>query len=276
MHESSVYWAATRVSERRPQIRETSISRLDSELPCSLRKQIQANLTQQDEIIEDSDFRYEISEGTLQELCSDDENSFRQSDNLPSSPYPNALAFLHDLGCPFFAEDQVFQLQMLDPPSRFVSCINGVLVYEIRLSSSVPSTELLYNIELLHCMRGAPGLATLVGIVVDTSRKCLESYLIEYPKARWRIDRLVQDPAVSWIRRRKWATQLVEAVANLHSKGLVAGMICTYRMPTIIDSSDSVQLSSFRNKFVMGRTQGGYYPPEYHDLWEASPNTSED
>ena len=243
MHESSIYWAASRVSKRRPQIRETSISGLDSELPCSLRKQIQANLAQQDGIIENSEIRYEISEGTLQEQCHDDGDSFRQSDNLSSSPCHNALAFLHDLGCPFYVEKQVFQLQMLDPPSRFVSCINGVLVYEIRLSNSIPSAELLYNIELLHCMRGAPGLATLVGIVVDASRKYLKSYLIEYPKARWRIDRIVQDPSISWERRQKWATQLVEAVAHLHSKGFVAGMICTYRMPMIIDTSDSVQLS---------------------------------
>ncbi|MCJ1429914.1 hypothetical protein MMC29_007829 [Sticta canariensis] len=124
-------------------------------------------------------------------------------------------------------------------------------------------------------MRGAPRLANLVSIVVDASRKYLKSYLIEYPKARWRIDRIVLDPSISWDRRQKWAKQLVETVAHLHSKGFVAGMICTYRMPVIIDSSDSVQFSFFRKKFVMGRTQGGYYPPEYHYLSEASPMTSE-
>lgn len=117
---------------------------------------------------------------------------------------------------------------MLSPPSRFVSCVNGILVYEIRLSNSEPSTELLYNIELLHCMRGAPGLANLVGIVVDVKRKYLKSYLIEYSKACRRIDRMGQDPSISWNRRQKWAKQLVETVAGLHSKGFVAGMICAY------------------------------------------------
>lgn len=43
----------------------------------------------------------------------------------------------------------------------------------------------------------------------------------------------------------------------------------------IIDSSDNVQPFSFKKKFVMGRTQGDYYPSEHHHLWEASPITRE-
>ena len=158
---------------------------------------------------------------------------------------------------------------MLDPLSRFVSCINEKLVCEIWLSNSEPSAEFLYYIELLHCMRGAPGLANLLGVVIDASRECLKSYLIEYPNARWRIDRIVQDPSISWNRRQKWTKQHVETVTQLHSKGFVAGIICAYRMPVVIDNSDSVQLS-FSKEIAICRMLGGYYPPEYHHLWEAS------
>ena len=274
--ESSIYWAATKVSKQTRLIKETTIGGLDSKLPCSLRKQIQTKLLQHDEDIQGYEFMYQLSgQGTLQEQGKDYDRGFRHFDGLSYNPCQNALAFFHDLGCPVFVENQVFQLQMLDLPSRFVSCIDGILVYEMRLSNSKPTAELLYNIELLNCMRGAPGLANLVGIVVDTSRKYLQSYLIEFPKARWRIDRIAQDPSISWNRRQKWAKQLIETVAHLHSKGFVAGMICTYRMPVIIDSSDSVQLSFFKKKFSMGRRQGGYYPPEYHHFWEAYPVTSE-
>ncbi|MCJ1429915.1 hypothetical protein MMC29_007830 [Sticta canariensis] len=94
IHESSVYWKATRVSKQRLQMKETSISELDTELPCSLRKQIQTNLLQHDGIIEDSHFRYQISEErTLQEQSKGDDSSFRQFENLPKNLCQNALTF---------------------------------------------------------------------------------------------------------------------------------------------------------------------------------------
>ena len=258
------------------QIKENIIGGLNSELPCSLRKQIQTKLLQQDDLTENSEFKYQLPEQKiLLEQFKGGDTCFRRLDALSNDPHQNALAFVHDLGCPIYVENQVFQVQMFAPPNRFISCVNGVLVYEIRLSSFEPSAEILYNIELLHCMRGAPGLANLVGIVVDANREYFKSYLIKYSKTRGRIDRIAEDSSISWDRRQKWAEQLVETVADLHSKGFVAGMICTYRIPMITDSSDNVQFFDFKKKFVMGRTLGGYYPPEYHHLWEASPATSE-
>ena len=123
------------------------------------------------------------------------------------------MAFLNDLGCDQYLEDEVIQVQMLDPPSRFASCINGTMVYAMRLSDSGPTAELLYNIELLHRMKEAPGFAKLVGIVTDNSRKRLQGYMIELPRARQRIARIALD---SWSRRQKWASQPIESIAYVH------------------------------------------------------------
>ena len=276
IHKKSKYWAATRLPPNKLQLAQATTPGIGSELPWSLRKQIQTALSQADNYGEESEISCSLSErDSIQVQGNGPFSNPRPTEFKSASPCQDALAFLHDLGCPQFFENQVQQIQMLDRPSRFASCINGILVYETRLTSSKPSAEFIYNIELLHCMDGAPGLSRLVGVVVDTSRKYLKSYLIEFPKARWRIDKLTQDTSVTWNRREKWARQLVDSIAHLHFKGFVSGMLCAYRMPVIIDKLDCVQLWAFKRKFAVGRKIGYYYPPEFQDLREASSATSE-
>ena len=78
-------------------------------------------------------------------------------------------------------EDEVVQIEMLGPSNKFASWINGMLVYETRFTSAVPSANLLYDIHVLHCMHGAPGFPQLIGIVVDKTGKTLKSYLTKLP-----------------------------------------------------------------------------------------------
>lgn len=108
VHESSIYWAALRISKQRMQVQETTTGGLDSELPCSLRKQIQVKLSEHDDVIEDFVFEYQIVEQkTLQEQHKGDDTCVRQLNELPNNPHQNALAFIHDLGCPIYVENQV-------------------------------------------------------------------------------------------------------------------------------------------------------------------------
>ncbi|KAI4159874.1 MAG: hypothetical protein LQ342_006202 [Letrouitia transgressa] len=267
VHKSSVYWAATKVSRKQVQIRQITTSSRNLQLPYSLQKRIHATLSRAEDCAEDSDLKCHImNQDPLQVENDESYDNLSLSTNRLMSSCQNPMAFLNDLGCDQYVEDEVVQVEMLDPPGRFASCINGAMVYEVRLYDSKPTAELLYNIELLHRMKGTPGLARLVGIVTDTSRKYLQGYLIEFPRARWRLDRIALDPSVSWSRRRKWARQLIEIIAHLHSQGLVAGMTCAYRKPVILDDSDCVHFLYFRNTLAIGRKQGGYYPPEHQHL----------
>ena len=276
VHKSSLYWAATKLSREHVQIKQTTTSSRSLQLPYSLQRRIQATLSRGPDCAEDSDLKCHILNRDPVQVQSDRtcNNLYLDTRRLTSN-CRNPMAFLDDLGCDQYLEDEIVQVQMLNPPSRFASCVNGAIVYDLRLSDSEPTAELLYNIELLHRMKGILGLARLVGIVTDTSRKNLKGYLIEFPRARWRIDRIALDRSVSWSRRQKWARQLIESVAHLHSQGLVAGMICAYRMPVILNDSDHVHFWYFRDTFVIGRRQGGYYPPEYQHLRKASSTMTE-
>ena len=276
IHRSSIYWAATRTSQDEFNTLETLNSVGAASLPYSLLTKTQEHLLEAEDFDEDVQLRFSLSDQD-----SIQKQGYKSSINLfsttteSSNAFQETLAFLDDLGCPRYLENEITQIALLDPPSRFAACIDGMLVYETKFASSIPSSELLYNIQLLHCMKGVSGFAKLVGIVVDTTGKHLKSYLIEFPRARWKVEEVAQKSSITWERREKWAKQLVEGVSQLHSKGFVVGTLTSSRSPVLIDSSDCVQFWSFKQKFEMGRTLGAYYPPECYHFRDISPTISE-
>lgn len=175
----------------------------------------------------------------------------------------DAVGYVDDLGCPRYVESQVIQLEIIDQPSRFRSCINGILVYEVKCMDTPPSVEYLYSIRVLHCMKGASGFARLVGVVTDDEGKDLKSYLIEFPRARYNILHLAADTSISWERREKWAFQLIQGVSRMHEQGFVVGGLTMFTIPLILDRTDSVLFWVFREKIVPRRKIGAYYPPEF-------------
>ena len=188
------------------------------------------------------------------------------------------LTFLDDIGCPRYLESEVTQLEMVDPPCHFASSCKGTLVLEIMIIEPVPSPETLYNIRLLHCMKGNPGFAKLVGVVTDKHNTQAKSFLIEFPRARYRLDLLVQGQPLPWTRRERWARQLIEFVYEAHTKGFVIGCLIRFGSPVVIESTDSVLLWHFKSKFSMGFGRNAltsYYPPEFQHYRYASRATSE-
>ena len=185
---------------------------------------------------------------------------------LSRSLFVDALAFLDDLGCPRYRQQDVVQIELLDPPNRFLSCLSGRVVFETMFARTIPSSGLLYTIKVLHCLRDHPAFAKLIGVVTNESRTQLVSYLIEFPMAQSRLQDKMRDPSISWQRREKWARQLVEGVAMVHSKGYVVGNLLSPWVPVVIDESDCVQFWYFRQKHIVGRREGGYYPPEFLHL----------
>ena len=158
---------------------------------------------------------------------------------------------------------------MLDPPYRFVSCLDGRLVYEVRLLSPDPHPEWVYNIQVLHCLKGVSGFAQLVGIVVDASRRYLKSYLIKFPRAHWKLEQVAQDHPIPWVRREKWAKQLIQAISDIHSRGLVVGDFSGSSSPVLIEDLDCIQLWKFKKTFRPSSRMCCLYPPEFLLLREA-------
>lgn len=187
----------------------------------------------------------------------------------------DALACVHDLGCARYVESQVIQLEIIDQPSRFRSCINGILVYEIKCMDIFPSADFLYNIRVLHCMKGASGFARLVGVVTDDESTYLKSYLIEYPKARFNILHSAEDLSIRWNRREKWAIQLIQGLSRIHEQGFTVGGLCSWKISLILNNTDSVLFWDFAERIIPGRTIGAYYPPELCYLRDMPPGTNE-
>ena len=195
------------------------------------------------------------------------------------SPYLEAwwdvLTLLDDIGCPRFLESEVIQLEVVDPPCHFASYYKGMLVYETMFIRGAPTLELLYNIRLLHCMKGTPGFAKLVGVVTDKRVTQVKNFLIEFPRARHRLDCIAQGQPLPWTRRERWARQLLEVVYEAHSKGFVIGSLLRLGPPVVIEGSDSILIWHFKSKFPMGYKMGLYYPPEFQHYKHASKGTNE-
>ena len=195
------------------------------------------------------------------------------------SPYFEAwrevLTYLDDIGCPRYSESEVTQLEIVEPPSRFASSYKGMLVYETMFTRPVPSPESLYNIRLLHCMKGIPGFAKLVGVVTDEHITQTKSFLIEFPRTRNRLEFIAQGQPLPWACRERWARQLLECVFEAHLKGFVIGTLVKFGPPVVIEGTDSILLWNFKSKFSMGYKPGLYYPPEFQHYKYASKGTNE-
>lgn len=152
---------------------------MNAQIPPSLLRKIQKYLSGLDVLGEDNDVSFNIFNEELIRMLGHQRSNYirprlRRSPNLCQA----VLSFLEDLGCRRVIEDQVTQIQMLEPPHRFASCLDGRLVYEVRFTSSIPIPEWIYNIQVLHCLKGMPGFAKLVGIVVDVSERTLRAILL--------------------------------------------------------------------------------------------------
>ena len=176
------------------------------------------------------------------------------------------LNTLNDMGCPRYAEQEVIAVQMIIPPYRFVSCFRGRLVSEIKLTESMLDLELLYTIKALHLLRGRSGFATLIGLVVDSTGTQLKSYItdLEEPYRWFRQVKSVQ--GLPWHRRENWAKQLIQALCDIHARGLVLGGSITSPNPRVIESTDHIRIQYFEPRWVVGIKVNCNYPPEFRYL----------
>jgi hypothetical protein len=87
---------------------------------------------------------------------------------------------LDHMGCRRYFEKEVAQIAILHAPDCFVSFVEGRFLLENKITLS-PTDNSLYMIQLLHCLKGCPGVANLAGVIVDSKGQELKSYLREMP-----------------------------------------------------------------------------------------------
>jgi hypothetical protein len=107
---------------------------------------IQEVLLEAEDFDENADLQFSLSDqDSIQKQYHESQIDLFPTNTESSNACQEILIYLDNLGCARYFENEVTQIEMLDPLSRFAACIDGMLVYETKFASSVPSSELFYK-----------------------------------------------------------------------------------------------------------------------------------
>ena len=258
IHRSSSYWILPKL----PTCRYATEWKALGTLPCTLYEKLQDRFSKTQGLDDDSSYVFSVRGQTLME-----EESYKQQPS--SSCRRDLLTYLDDLGCPRYFESQVSQLAMTENPGCFVSFVDKKLMFETKVLRDPPDLGLIYSIQVLCAMKGIPSFARSAGIVTNASGKCLKSLVMQKSTkdSAFMFDIILKNRQIPWTRREKWARQLVEALREVHSKGLVVGTLWMPGFSIIIDDFDCVQLRRFKSKFTTGYNYADLFcPPEFRHI----------
>ena len=267
---SSIYWTIAKVSRHQ----DTRLSLVAPFcVPVSLLGRLQRSLEKLENIKENACIRLRCSDDDtrgLDALGIPQPVSARLICNtLPKSSKPTEraiLASLHHLGCPRYPEDKVVPLASLEFPDKFIACFEGELVVEVKSPHQPPSSDFLYTIQLLHCLRGATGIVRLVGVIFDTAKHHLKSYMIKLPDSKCELllhrASNLSSPH-SWRQIECWTRQLVQRMITVHTRGYVVGTLWCQRPPILVDAFEQLHLWLFTNRIHIRPTASPFYPPEF-------------
>ena len=124
------------------------------------------------------------------------------------------------------------------------------------------------DLKQLKSMRGFKGVAEFIGVVVDDTRSHLRSYLYEYPVIGSLFTVLMcagsKSETIPWSIRESWARQIVEAISEVHSKGLLVG--CLMWLHEIgIRADGRIILAGLRTSQKHFANYNGHMAPELRD-----------
>jgi hypothetical protein len=259
---ASHYWDYTKLSTTEVAFGSTSYN-----LPRSLQDKLEQLLRGIEDLRQDTHLSLTVSEQVSTEIGLP-WSHFNVHQRLPEIERvgKSLISNLDHLGCQRYYENEVVQIANFENPRAFAVCVGNRLLLESRISALAEDFS-LYTIHVLHCLQGAPGIAKFAGVVTDSSGLHVKSFLREIPVKGWMDsvigDAIDQGTSIHWSRRERWAQDIVEAVAQLHSKGFVVGVLGQFACASIaIDSADRALLCSFRNKAWADNNLPGHLPPE--------------
>ena len=143
------------------------------------------------------------------------------------------LQYIEDRGCTQYLESEV------SVESRIASTLYKVKVKsQICTERKVPfatagsgvkngSREYMNDLKLLKAVQGCSGVSKFIGVVLDDTRTHLRSYLYEHP-ALGTVDSMIyyansKSEIIPWFIRLAWSSQIIQAVADVHGRGLAVG-----------------------------------------------------
>lgn len=193
----------------------------------------------------------------------------------------NLFSTVRHWQCPWYYEDELRRRELFKDYRG-----SSFLVYVIQERQWACETRFCpdetkferqyYNLRALHCLRlgHCPGIVCFFGVVRDSS-DCVVGFLTELP-ARGRFHRAMRKAdrigrSVSRFRRERWCMQIVRAVAEIHRRTLVIGMLCQ-RMDGIIglDDQDNAVLLPYLRSTISEDDRciaAGMIPPELRNAF---------
>lgn len=186
--------------------------------------------------------------------------------------YPSTSLVRH-LDCVRYRESEIdFEAHL----SGFVYRVKAVGSDErILIKKEIPSPdtveEFLYEINALDSLRGARNVIQLQGLVTDEEGDLIKGLLISVASQGSLVDILYdygKTDALPWIRRAKWAYQIIQGLSEIHEAGFVQGDFTLSNI--VIDEHDNAKIIDINRRGC----PLGWEPPEFVPLIQSGQKIS--
>ena len=206
-----------------------------------------------------TNLKLETSEGRLHVHVTEDVNEI--------IPYP-AISAVDHLEYECFKETDV----------DFDSHISG-FVYKVGvrnrtyIKKEIPGPdaveEFLYEINALSSLQDSNSVIQFEGIIVDETGELIKGLLISYAKEGALVDMIYDfKHQLTWERRERWASQIVEGLSEIHEAGFVQGDFTLSNI--VIDGNDDAKIIDINRRGC----PVGWEPPELARLIESGQRIS--
>ena len=181
---------------------------------------------------------------------------------------------IRHLNCPWYLEKDLQRrpLDAIIANNLFITFFQSRFVLEFRFGSSKPQIDyFLYNLQVLQCLNGSPGVSPFIGVLLDSENGVITAFMCELP-AKGSLPRALKQAndigqPIPLQRRIKWCRQIVQGVAQIHSQGFVIGFLGETPDFIAIDAEDkAVFYRRFSTTFAPYQQHAMALPPEYHRM----------
>ncbi|KAI1610695.1 hypothetical protein EDD36DRAFT_489978 [Exophiala viscosa] len=240
-------------------------------LPQSIHKPLEALLATTQLFNSVTNVAMQLEVSPLQEITFDKSRCL-VSEDLKEAEACETSLYLTDIehiGCPQFLESEIVVYWRISSSSYIVLaeaqvCIERIVPFADSNEGTNHVSEFMKDLWTLFELKDCRGVASLVGIVVDDTRRQIKSYLQICPELG-SVQQILERASLSqqvipWSRREKWIRHIIAAVAEVHSKGKVVG--CIEVGATGVSTDDSTFFTKIAGSGNHWPNRRGYLPPE--------------
>ena len=205
--------------------------------------------------------------------ATEDHVEHKQSDEAQT------LQDIDDLGCDKFSEREVVFMSRISS-----TCFQVLVKSRICVEQKLPFAgagerkyrDYFKDLKLLHSLRDCSGVVEFIGVVLSHTSLNLKSYLYELPLIE-SLQTFVgylscKSVAIQWSIKAFWARQIIQAVSEVHKRGVVVGRLSIHTIALRADGTAVLsRIGSPRRRLV---NRKGDSPPELRNASTAGDNTS--